>query len=836
MKKAKRIKVAVAGQPNSGKSTVFNMLTGARQYVANYPGVTVEKKTGYYSFKGLKIELIDLPGTYSLTSYSLEERIARDILLHEKPAMVVDVVDASNLERHLYLAFQLAEMGIPLIIDLNMLDMANGRGFKIDTAKLSQQLGVPVIPTVANKGKGRKELKGAISDIYKKSVTTSFRVDYGEKLEPILGRLERQLSQDLALVESYPIRWLAVKLMENDSEAQRLIQEHAKNNKGILEVVAHERNEFSSQYGESPEKFIANHRYKTADKIVKACVKQERVAKTFTDRVDRIVCHRVFGPIILIGILYLMYWLSIVQGYAITNYTYPYLAAFRDFLISLFPGPGFVLDSFFHALPVWVIQGIIAVLNYVPIFFILFLLIAILEDTGYIARMAFILDRVFKHFGLHGKSILPLVLGGLYMGGCAIPGVMACRGIKDEKARMTTIMITPLMNCLAKIPLYVLLIGIFFAAHKGTVMFFIATITIIIALSVAKILSMTIFRHKMSAPFIMEMPAYHLPTIQGVLRRCLERLWLFFKKIITIVVIVTAIVFLFTHLPGLSKERKTYYSKQANQTEKSFFKKIENTSYASLLTGPKFMEFVQYWDNYKSARMGAKGKKAAKAVDKSFRKKNFEFFKVVKRGRYELERKKIKDKDAMMVHRAYKKTAKVRRNLRKKIKEEVILGSILGQVGCFMEPVTKYAGFNWRVNIALISAFAAKENSVATIGSLYQVPMSGGESLEATMKKKEKDWTPLHALAIILFMAMYPPCIPTFVMMRLETGSWKWMLFGIIYPIILGSVIAILVFSGGNLLGLSGLQTMIVFYALAVVLMIVMGFIKFKPESLIEGR
>jgi ferrous iron transport protein B len=413
---------------------------------------------------------------------------------------------------------------------------------------------------------------------------------------------------------------------------------------------------------------------------------------------------------------------------------------------------------------------------------------------------------------------------------------MACRGIKDEKARMTTIMIVPLMNCLAKVPLYVLLIGIFFAAHKGTIMFFIATITIIIALSVAKILSITVFRHRMSAPFIMEMPAYHLPTIQGVLRRCLERLWLFFKKIITIVVIVTAIVFLLTHLPGLSKDRKSYYSKQANQAEKSFFKKIENTRYASLLTGLKFMEFTQYWDNYKVARMGAKGEKATKAVDERFRKKNFEFFKIVKRGRYKLEEKKIKDKDAMMVYGAYKKTAKARRNLRKEVKEEVIIGSILGQVGCFMEPVTKYAGFNWRTNIALISAFAAKENSVATIGSLYQVPMSGGESLEATMKKKEKDWTPLHALAIILFMAMYPPCIPTFVMMKLETGSWKWMLFGITYPIVLGSVIAVLVFSGGNLLGLSGLQTMIVFYGLAVVFMVVMGFIKFKPESLIEGR
>ena len=225
--KGSEIVVAVAGQPNSGKSTIFNMLTGARQHVANYPGVTVEKRTGKYSYNGDTVTLVDLPGTYSLTSYSQEERIARDFLLHEKPACVLDIVDASNLERNLYLTFQLQEIGIPLVIALNMMDVAQARGHVIDARKLSELLGAPVVPTVGNKGKGKQEVKEAIVNTYKNTENRSFRIDYGEKLESILGLLEKKLSENLNISASYPARWLAVKLMENDSEARRLVEKAA---------------------------------------------------------------------------------------------------------------------------------------------------------------------------------------------------------------------------------------------------------------------------------------------------------------------------------------------------------------------------------------------------------------------------------------------------------------------------------------------------------------------------------------------------------------------------------------------------------------------------------
>ena len=825
--------VAVAGQPNSGKSTIFNILTGARQHVANYPGVTVEKKTGSYHLKGDSIELVDLPGTYSLTSYTQEERIARDFLLNEKPAVVVDVVDASNLERNLYLTFQLAEMDIPLVINLNMMDVAEKRGMNIDAEKLGQQLGASVVPTVGNRGKGKNELKEAVRATSKEGQSNQFRLDYGEALETHLMSLEEILSDDKTLSGRYPLRWLAVKLMENDTEARRLVKENSSDGNKILNFAEEKRKSYISTQKKPPEKAIAQLRYQAAQNIAEASVRRKKeIKRSLTDRFDQIACNRFLGPIILVATIYLIYELAIVQGYNITPYTWPFLAGFRDFIASILPSEGFIFDPFFRSMPLWVVNGTIAVLNYIPIFLILFALIAILEDTGYMARMAFILDRVFRYFGLHGQSVLPMVIGGLYVGGCAIPGVLATRGMKDEKARMATIMIVPLMNCLAKIPFYVLMIGLFFAAYKGIAMFFIATITVIIALAIAKILSLTILRRKESAPFVLEMPPYHLPTVQGVLRRCLERTWLFVKKIITIVIVVAIIIYVLIYFPGISKERKAYYISQADQAQQTFLKRIgKDNPYAPLFASDKLMEFAQYWGDYKKAKMGAKGKEAKEVVDQGFRKKNFEFFKIVKKGKYKSEGKVIKDKYAKKVYTAYKKLDKKRNKLRREDREETIVGSYMGRAGRFIEPFTRWAGFNWRVNIALMSSFAAKESSVATLGGIYQSPPGEKEgALEERMREKEVGWTALHVLAIMLFMAMYPPCIPTLLMVRLETGSTKWMLFATFYPIVLGLIISILVFTGGSLLGLSGMQAMITFYVLALIFLVLMGFIKREPE------
>lgn len=603
-----------------------------------------------------------------------------------------------------------------------------------------------------------------------------------------------------------------------------------------MDILTHAetaREHFRSGNKTAPEKIVARKRYETAEKIVDLTVRREKeMHRTLTDRIDQVVCHRFFGPVILLMVIYLFYELSIVQGYKITAYTWPLLAAARDLIASALPSPGFVFDPLLRTIPLGVVDGIIAVFNYIPIFLILFALIAIMEDSGYMARVSFLLDRIFRYFGLHGQSALPMILSGIFVGGCAIPGVMACRIIKDEKAKLATMLVCPLMNCMAKIPLYILLVGMFFAAHKGIVMFFISTITIITALAVAKILSMTLLRGVETAPFVLEMPVYHLPTVQGVLRRCLERTWIFVKKIITIVMIVVLIIYLLMTFPGIGTEREAYYSEQADHHIAAFFKKIGDTNpYAKLLAGSGLVTFANYYDEYKQAKMSATSKDKKAAVDEEFRARNDAFFKIVKRGRYTEGGTTIKDRDALKVNTAYKSLHRERSGIRRDIKDETIIGSVMGRVGRAMEPVTRYAGFNWRVNIALISAFAAKENSVATLGSIYQAdPGEGEKALEDRMKEKETGWTPLHALALILFMTFYPPCIPTLLMVRLESGSTKWALFATFYPIILGSLAAVAVFTGGSLLGLSGLQAMGLFYVCALAVTVALGFIRNRDE------
>ncbi len=815
----KKVLVALAGQPNCGKSTVFNALTGASQHVANYPGVTVEKMTGSYRDDGRKIEVVDLPGNYSLTSYSLEERVSRDFLIQGNPSVVINVVDASNLKRNLYLTFQLLEMEIPLVLDLNMMDVAERRNIHIDVEGLSKQLGVPVIPTAIKTGRGKKKLVKAVTEVSDSGQPFKpVHVDYGP-MEPFLNRIQARLSGETESDKNYSLRWLSLKLMEGDSEAQNLVSKKYPEPAEILKFVEKQRETFEAEHDEAPERYVAFQRYKKAETIIKSCVRATTASSaTLSDKADELICNRYLGPLILIGIIYLLYYLSIVQGYNITNYTWPILAKIRSLTESMLPNPGFIEEPLIRSLSLWFVDSINALLNYIPIFFILFGLIAILEDSGYMPRMAFILDRLFQRFGLHGQSTLAMVLGGIYVGGCAVPGVMATKGIPDERSRLATILIIPLLNCLAKVPLYVLLINIYFSRHKGLAMFFIATISLLIALPVAKILTLTLLKNKETAPFIMEMPPYHIPTIRGVLGRAVERVWLFIRKIITIVAVIAVVIFVLLQFPGLNLERQAHYNKEKKQEIAKFYTRITETQYAGQLRGENLMALILYWDKYKKTRMMATDQRAVKNLKQKFKKKNPLFFKIVQPK---------KDKDAKKVNKAFKKLFTERKKLLREIRKEKIDNSFMGRLGREMEPFTKWAGFNWRINVSLLSAFAAKESSVATLGALYQQEEEG-ETMEKRMKKGEANFTSLHALALMLFMVLYPPCIATTIMVKLQTGSFKWMLFSMTYPIILGLVVASLIFTGGKTLGLNGLQAMAAFYTLALLTTIATGFINNK--------
>jgi ferrous iron transport protein B len=820
--KQEKILVALAGQPNCGKSTVFNALTGAHQHVANYPGVTVEKMTGHYRHDGTQVEVVDLPGTYSLTSYSLEERVSRDFVLQGNPSVVVNVADASNLKRHLYLTFQLLEMQAPLVMDLNMMDVAERRGIDIHTRELGRLLGMQVVPTSMKTGQGKEDLLDAIGRISASgSDTPGVQIDYGP-MEPLLREIQDTLSAASKVPGEYPLRWLAIKLMEGDSEADVLVRRLLSNPEECLGLVEKTRTQFESEQGTAPERHIAYCRYQAADTITRSCIKPKKgMERPLSDKVDRFICNRFLGPAILVGVIYLLYYLSIVQGYNLTNYTWPLLAKIRGLTEALTPSPGFIEIPLIRSFALWFVDSINALLNYIPIFFILFGLIAILEDSGYMPRMAFMLDRLFNRFGLHGQSTLPMVLGGIYVGGCAVPGVMSCKGIPDERSRLATILIIPMLNCLAKVPLYVLLINIYFAGQKGLAMFFISTISLLMVLPVAKLLTLTVLKKKPTAPFIMEMPPYHIPTIRGVLGRAVERVWLFVRKIITIVAAVAVIIFVLLQFPGLSKDRTAHYDSQKEAAIASFFKKIADVPFAQELEGEHLMALVLYWDEYKGAKMMARGKEAVAAVNAEFEKKAPLFFRIVNPG---------KDKAAKKVNREFKALFKERQQLLREIKKEKIDNSFLGRIGRAIEPVTRWAGFSWRVNVALLSAFAAKESSVATLGALYDQGETGDQSLEKRMAEGEAGFTPLHALALMLFMVLYPPCIATTIMVKIQSGSIKWMLFSMIYPMALGLMVAVLVFTGGSALGLTGLQAMFAFYGLALAATIVTGLIKNREE------
>ena len=838
--------VALAGQPNCGKSTVFNSLTGAKQFVANYPGVTVDKMMGWYKRDGEPVEVVDLPGTYSLTSYSPEERVSRDVLLKEPLSAVVNVVDAANLKRSLYLTLQLLEMEIPLVLDLNMMDVAEGLDISVDVPALSRELGVPVVATAITHGRGREDLFGAISDMSRSNARTSVAVsELYPDLQDALKELEALLADSsssggASLQGTFPLPWIAVKLMEGDPEVAALVRERAGDDGAARDILSRAealREAFEREKGMSADLYVSGQRSRRAAAIAKRCVSRKNTEKVHvSERIDRLVCNRFFGPVFLLFVIYGFYYLSFIQGYNLTHYTWPVLAGFRSLAESVLPQPGIIELPLLREFVLWVVDNLNALLNYIPIFFILFALIAVLEDSGYMPRIAFVLDRILSRFGLHGQSTLPMILGGVVLGGCSVPAVMATKGIPDEKSKLATILTLPMLNCQAKLPLYFLLIGIYFnetvrlpllgeVNQQSIVIVFIQTISLLFVLPLAKILSMTVLRHKETAPFIMEMPPYHIPSVRGVLGRAIERIWLYIRKITTVVAAVAVVLFVLLQFPGLTPERRAHYEAEKDRAVRAFLGKAEGKRLgAGLRTEKDVLDLILFQQGYRDLLKSGASAEAKKAYGA----RNPDFFEIVQNK---------KDPEAKELEKELKKLLAFRTNALTAIRRERIDNSLLGKIGRALEPASRYAGFNWRVNVAVLSTLAAKENSVSTLGALYikepgENEGAGGEkntdTLEQRMKRQEGDLTPLHAMALMLFMVLCPPCLPTIMAIRVQTGSTGWMLFAFFVPLILGLLAAVLVFTGGSALGLSGFEAMWMFYLIPLTLTILLGLIRTK--------
>lgn len=732
----KQIKVGLAGQPNCGKSTIFNLVSGIEQHIANYPGVTVDKKTGFFKYEDYKVEMVDLPGTYSFSSFSQEEKVAKKFIIEESNPnykgknidIIVNVIDSSNLKRNLYLTFQLLEIGIPVVVVLNMIDIAKNRGLEIDSKKISKMLSCPVVETSGSKGIGGKELMQAIADTFeKKTKYEEFKINY-EELEVHIQKIEKLLDNSKSHLSK---RWLAIKLLEEDPT----ILEHVSSNIN-KEEIDKEIESFHTLHDKDTISFLATFRYDSADVVYHECVKNHNKNKeTLTDKIDKIVLNRVFAIPILLFIIFLVYEISIVYGYKLTDYTWPILASMKNFIIDILPKADFTQVPMITDFFIWMTNSSIALLNYIPIFFILFALIAIMEDAGYMPRMAFILDKIFKKFGLHGQSTLPLVLGGAMVGGCAVPGVMSTKGISDERARMATILTVPYMNCLAKVPFYTLLLGAFFKPEMALMMFFISTITIFIALLIAKFLTTTVLKTRQTAPFVMELPPYHVPTLKGVFIRSFQKVWIYIKKVVTIVLAVAVILFAMLEFPGLNEEATLKYEKQSLSYLNKFDKQIKNNKYYALVdTKKEVSDLLNYYDSYRAKRMAATSKEDSKQLDRKFKLINADYYTFLKPKR---------DKEAKKINRAIRKLSRDRKKVLREMKNEKIENSILGMTGRALEPITQYAGFDWKINVAFLSSFAARESAVATLGSIY-------ENIKQIQKEQKKQW--LRIVVILHYM------------------------------------------------------------------------------------
>ena len=732
--------IALAGNPNAGKTTLFNVLTGAHQHVGNYPGVTVEKKEGVYFHNGYHIHIVDLPGTYSLTAYSLEEVVARDFLVDKRPEVVIDIVDASNLERNLYLAIQFLEMGIPVCIALNMIDVAKDRGIEINAGKLSNLLGVPVVPTIARTGRGKKELMDAADRIVReKKKWNPLIISYGYDIDRALLTMEEEINANKFLTDTCPARWVALKYMENDEQILSKGNRQdpvlsTKLEKIVKKVSAHLEGTLDTY----PEAMIADQRYGYINSILKQGVISQQYDQNrlyTSDKIDKIVTHRFLGPLIMFMVIMGLYHFTF-------NYSEVPVGLLEGFFKWLGKMASILLpDGLFKSLIIsGIIDGVGGVLGFVPLIMFMFFGIALLEDSGYLARMAFMLDRVFSIFGLHGSSVMAFIVSGGIAGGCAVPGVMATRTLKSTRERMATLLTVPFMNCGAKLPVFALLIGTFFAHNEAMMMFIITLIAWGGALLVAKLLRLTVIKG-VSTPFVMELPPYRFPTFKGLLIHTWERTWQYIKKAGTIILGISVIIWAMMTFPGLPDSKIQEFEEQ------------RETIMATV--PPSVAQELKTLNENTELSAEAQNMKDRLAV--------------------------IDSKEA----------------------EAGLRNSIAGRIGIALESISKWAGFDWRTNIALVGGFAAKEVVVSTLGTAYSLggvdPETAG-SLSETLAN-DPNWTPLVAFSLIVFTIFYAPCFVTVVCIVKEAGSWKWGAFSIMFNTLLAFILATLIFQIGSAMG-----------------------------------
>lgn len=739
----KTITVAVAGNPNSGKSTLINSIAGTRLHVGNWPGVTVEKKEALFEYEGISIELIDLPGTYSLSPYTQEEIIARDYLVNEKPDMIINVVDATNLERNLYLTIQLLELGIPVIMALNIYDEAEKKGYKIDIKKIEDAFGIKVVPTVATKKKGIDELMKAVINI--SNNPESYKpasINYGDDIESAALAIEIALMRtNPDLIKKYPAKWLSYKFMEGDEEVYKRV-----NLSGDVTFMNNAVSHLKRAHGSDIESIMADARYGVAAGLTKEVLSQPDIRKVeLTEKIDKIALNRFLGiPVFLLAM-----WL-------VFKLTFDISQPFADWFDGTATGPlkriiEFALGNI--GSPVWVVSlitdGIIAgvgmVLTFVPIIFAMMFFITFLEGSGYMARAAFVMDRAMHAIGLHGKSFIPMLLGF----GCNVPAIYATRTLENPRDKALTALLIPLMSCGARLPVYVLFTGVFFAANAPTVLWSLYIMGIALAVIMGLIFKKTLFKGE--APmFIMELPPYRMPSLKSLLIHTWEKGRHFLIKAGTYILAVSILVWFLLNLPWGVEHKKDSYLGQAGQIVAPVFTPLGFGNWeaaSSLVTGIIAKEIV----------VGTMGEIYAGQVP----------------GVESPKSESVNGESRVGSQESGEKPPAITEDLKE---------------------------------IAVSFAGAAKDAVTNVFSTFGIASITAEEEEEQTGLKSiiQNSFTPLSAYAFMAFVLLYMPCVVVAIAMRQEFGTWKWFGIAFVYQMSLAWLVAFAIYQGGRLLGLGG--------------------------------
>ena len=763
-----QIRIALAGNPNCGKTTMFNNITGAKQHVGNYAGVTVEKKEGYKKFDGHELLFIDLPGTYSLTARSLDELVARNVIVNDNPDVIVNVLDASNLERNLYLAAQLLELEKPMVIALNMSDVAEDMGIKYDLKKMAEMTGATIVSTVGRTNIGTKELLEATISVAASQQAPGVTINYGDLLEGKISELVEELKQ--AGTVTYPLRWVAVKLLEKDADVIGKVMRF-ENTEAVIEKAKAIREEIKDQV--DLDVIFQEYRHRFAVEVYNTCLTQAPTQlETRSDRYDKILTHRILGLPIFMVVMWLLFNFvntvgAIPQGWIEDGFT-----ALQAWVVTVIPEgqlQSLISDG--------IIAGVGAVLSFVPLILLLFLGISFLEDTGYMARAAFVIDRVMRACGLHGKSFIPLLLGF----GCSVPSVMGARILDNYKDRMVTILITPFMSCSARLPVYTLFAAAFFPPEwAGTVVFGVYALGIVFGIVFAKIFRKYLFAGE-AEPFVMELPPYHLPTLKATLTHMFERGIMYLKKAGTFILAASILVWFITTYPMDVEYSKDYDALHDQVAQTYEMKDAETLAHFGIATDEQKDQVNEIVDNMKSTVADATTQaedagEAAPEIEVEDDSEAPELFNDIKEQNEQL---------FPVAWAMYKNSVNLD-DENQKIDEaqnsEKLEQSYAAMFGKAINPVLKPLGFDWKIGVSLVAGLAAKEVVVSTLGTIYAV---GGDTdhPQALTDYLQNDphFTPLIALTLMLFILIYPPCIAALAVIKRETGSWKWMLFMFCY-------------------------------------------------------